>query len=163
MIDTTKEYRNKVAVRLFEIMKNHDNVLTNSQIYSLIAEDLKLTEEDKKIKFKSGAYVYQNHTQFGLLGLKVMGLVSHVSRGKWVITQSGKEKAELDIDEYSNFQKKHWNTETSKKRKVGVNKNTSFQQKNLFGGNLSETKKEEMLSKILEQNKRILDYIMGEK
>lgn len=163
MIDTTKEYRNKVAVRLFEIMRNNGDALTNSQIYSLVAEDLELTEEDKKLKFKSGAYVYQNHAQFGLLGLRVMGLVSHIARGKWSITQQGKDKANLDIDEYSNFQKKYWNKEISKKRKTDLKDVSSLEQKDLFSNNLSEEKKEKILSEILEQNKRILDYIMGKK
>lgn len=163
MIDTTKDYRNKVAVRLFEIMKNNGSPLTNSQIYSLVAEDLKLTEEDKQLKFKSGAYVYQNHTQFGLLGLKVMGFVKHIARGKWAITMKGKEKASLDFNEYSNFQKKHWNKEVSKKRKTGFDKISFLKQKGFFGNKLSENKKEEILFEILEQNKRILDYIMGKK
>ncbi|MFC1710409.1 winged helix-turn-helix domain-containing protein [Patescibacteria group bacterium] len=163
MIDSTKEYRNKVAVRLFKIMKDKGVTLTNKEIYSLIAEDFQISEEDKKRRHKSGAYVYQNAAQFGLLGLKVMGLVSHIARGKWALSQKGKEKKSLDIDEYTKFQNKYWSKQISKKRKLGINRLTALEKKGLLSNKLSEDKKVKILSEILEQNKRILDYIMGEK
>lgn len=163
MIDTTKEYGDMVAIKLFGIMKNNGATLTNTQIYSLIADALRLSDDDKQKKYKSGAYVYQNHTQFGLLGLKVMGLVNHISRGKWAITKQGKDKASLDTDEYSRFQKKYWSKEISRKRKAGFGNYSAIKQKSFFSNKLSENKKEKILSEILDQNKRILDYIMGKK
>lgn len=161
MIDTTNTCGNKAAIKLFEIMKSNGNTLTNRQMYSLVAKALTLTEEDKQKKHKSGAYVYQNHIQFGLLGLRVMGLVKHVARGKWEITRQGRSKVSLNVDEYSSFQKKYWNKKISEKRKKESTEASFSQQRGLFNNNLSGSKREEILSEILEQNKRILDYIFG--
>lgn len=164
MFESKTEYKDSVAITLFEVMKSDGGILTNSEIYSRVSDALNLTEEDKSKKYnKSGACIYQNHIQFGLLGLKVMGMVNHVVRGRWSISQKGKEKNNLGIEEFSNFQRSYWNKEVSKKRKSKQGKPFPLSQNSLFGNRLSEAKKDQILSEILEQNKRILDYIMGKK
>ena len=164
MFESNTEYKDSVAFTLFEVMKRDGGILTNSEIYSRVSDALNLPEEEKSKKYhKSGIYIYQNHIQFGLLGLKVMGMVNHVARGRWSISQKCKEKNNLVIEEISNYQRSYWNKQNSKKRKSRQGKQSPLSQDSLFGNGLSETKKEQLLSEILEQNKRILDYIMGKK
>lgn len=132
--------------------------MTNKEIYSLVAEYLNLTEEEKQKKYeKTGICVYKSQVGWSLLFLKEPGLISHVDRGEWAITPLGKSKPFLD-DEFRREQEEYWKLKLSKNRE-GANTVPSLEQKGLSSKNLSEDKKE-MLKEIIAQNNRILDYLL---
>ncbi len=160
MMETTKDSRDRIATRVFEVLKRRGDALTNREIYERIADELNLTEADMMDKYDSGLFKYRNMIQFGLLGLKKMGLVTNEERGLWSLTNQGRDKDRLSIDEYTDFQRKFWNEEVSKKRRGlsqdGLSGDRAFNIDSSHG----RSPKERILLEILEQNKRILDYLL---
>jgi restriction endonuclease Mrr len=157
MLKKTKDYRNLVERRLLDLMREQNRVLTNTEIYSFIAERLSLSEEERNLRYKSGVLVYQNMIQFGLLALKAAGYINQVDRGRWIITEKG-FRNEINDDYYS-FQKKYWKEKYDQKKKYKNKRKNSIRK---IDGNeeINENNKSKMLSEILEQNKRILDYLL---
>lgn len=157
---TNTEFRHFIATVVFDTLKRNNYGLTNKELYMLVGRGVGQYKVNKDEKYKSGINKFQNTIQFGLLGLKKMGLVKNIERGVWAITPQGGNKPSLSVNEYADFQKQYWNEEISKKRKENIIK-TNYSGMSTHHRSKLSKEECEILQDILDQNRQILNYIMG--
>lgn len=153
--------KNIIAVESFNFLKNTNSPVTMKLLGDHISKEFNITDIDKNDKYPSGDNKYLNMIRFGLFFFKKAGLVRNIRRGKYILTEKGRNMDKLSVEDYTKIRR-----EVSKKN----NKEKRAENVNLVQGGLFGKKKKighltnedlELLKKVVEQNNKIVEKIIN--
>ena len=73
------------------VLKHADEPKTSDEYLSIICEEMKISEEEQQVRNQSGEPTVRNRLRWGIHYLRHAKLLDKPSRGKYVITERGKE------------------------------------------------------------------------
>jgi len=160
-MNTDKNTRDKIAVETFNFLKETKAPADMNSLGSYISRKFDLSESEKNDRYPSGDYKYLNMIRFSLLFFKKANLAKNLNRGEYVLTEKGKSRGKMATDDFAKLRKDISKKSNKDKRA----KKTDLIQTGLFGVekrvNSLTVEELELLSKIVEQNNKIVEKIIN--